>query len=628
MTCIDAPPRATLSALALAAVAATLPPEVSGYDDAWTLDMLADCLSEIRRKPNAEDQLLIAAAATLGLDDAELLAAALCCSVEVSSDSANALAMIQPDFTAGRPTLGLIAAATAHIGGSIARLVCGNAVACGLLVLGTDERPLPHRTLAMPLPMVAAINGQAKDWDVVRLLPAPEVGLAASVANEAASRAAILDDEPKRGLIIRSPSRQEALAVAALVAKYCTATPAEIDGTPPNGLSAWLALTKHIPLFVPTVGLGDTWTLPRIAGHTGPWMVVLGHDGIVNSDLPKEEWALPTPSVDERVDLWKSTGMCDHDARRAARGFRHSAGRIAEIGAAAASSAKRRGAERPEWVDVATGIASGGVALDKLARRSVAIVSDEALVLPADLRDALERLVGRAQLRCTLADTLGPALRARYRPGVRALMTGESGTGKSLAAHWIAGRLGLPLYRVDMAALTSKWIGETEKNLSAILSAAEHADALLFFDEADALFGGRTDVSSANDRYANAQTNYLLQRIEDFDGIVVLASNSRDRFDPAFTRRLDAILTFPMPEPAARRELWVAHLGEAHGIDAALVDRLAVSIDLSGGHVRNIVLAAAAIAGAENRTIEAEDIRSGIITEYGKLGRALPPVDL
>ena len=97
--------------------------------------------------------------------------------------------------------------------------------------------------------------------------------------------------------------------------------------------------------------------------------------------------------------------------------------------------------------------------------------------------------------------------------------------------------LGLPLYRVDLAALTSKWIGETEKNLSAILGAAEHADVLLFFDEADALFANRTDVGDANDRHANAQTNYLLQRIEEFDGIALLASNSRDRFDPAFVRR-------------------------------------------------------------------------------------------
>ena len=119
-----------------------------------------------------------------------------------------------------------------------------------------------------------------------------------------------------------------------------------------------------------------------------------------------------------------------------------------------------------------------------------------------------------------------------------------------MAAGWIATRLGLPLYRVDLASLTSKWIGETEKNLSAILSTAEHADVILFFDEADALFAARTGISDANDRFANAQTNYLLQRIEEYEGIAILASNSRDRFDPAFVRRLDTILDFPMPDAA------------------------------------------------------------------------------
>lgn len=628
MTCVSAPPRANLSALALAAIAAALPPETSGVDDAWTLNMLADCLAEIKRNPEAEDKRMVAAATVLGIMDAELVAAALCFAVETSHDAADAIAAIQPEYAAGRPLLGLLAAATAHIGGSVVGLACGKAVASGLLALGNEERVLPQRSMAMPLPMVAALCGLENEWDVVRLVSAPALALTDSIVNEAKIRAAALTERPSSGLVIRSASRIEAIAVAAVVTAHCDGALAEIEGLPPSGLSAWLALTDRIPLFAPQLGLGEVWSLPRLAAYTGPWIVVPGLDGIVSSDLAKDEWTLATPSVDERFELWQSTGICDEDALRAAQGFRHSAGRIAEISGFAANLAKRRGAEQAEWQDVAGGISAGGVALDKLARRSVASVSDEALVLPSDLRDALDQLVTRAQLRCTLAQTLGPAVRARYRPGVRALLTGESGTGKSLAAHWIAGQLGLPLYRVDMAALTSKWIGETEKNLSAILSAAEQTDVLLFFDEADALFGGRTDVSNANDRYANAQTNYLLQRIEDFDGIVILASNSRDRFDPAFTRRLDAILTFPMPEPAARRELWRAHLGDAHAIDEALLDRLAVSVDLSGGHVRNIVLTAASLARAERRSILTDDIRQGIITEYGKLGRALPPVDL
>jgi SpoVK/Ycf46/Vps4 family AAA+-type ATPase len=251
-------------------------------------------------------------------------------------------------------------------------------------------------------------------------------------------------------------------------------------------------------------------------------------------------------------------------------------------------------------------------------------VDDAALVLPPSLRQGLDRLLARATLRARLADGLGPALAARYRPGLRALLVGESGTGKTLAAHWLANRLGLPLYRVDLAAMTSKWIGETEKNLAAIMAAAEHADVLLFFDEADALFAARTDVGDANDRFANAQTNYLLTRIEEFDGIALLASNSRDRFDPAFVRRLDAILEFPMPEASARRALWLAHLGGAHTLDDSALDRLALRVDLAGGHIRNVVLAAAARAQGESRPIAWDDLAEAACDEYAKLGRPSP----
>jgi SpoVK/Ycf46/Vps4 family AAA+-type ATPase len=204
------------------------------------------------------------------------------------------------------------------------------------------------------------------------------------------------------------------------------------------------------------------------------------------------------------------------------------------------------------------------------------------------------------------------------------LFTGPSGTGKTLAAGWIAARLEMPLYRVDLSAVTSKYIGETEKHLSRLLARAEHADVVLLFDEADSLFGKRTDVSDAHDRFANAQTNYLLQRIESYEGIVLLTSNSQGRFDDAFARRLDFIVEFPAPGPDERRALWYAHLGPQTSLSAVEINRLAVLVDLNGGLTRNAVLAAAARARHQEREMTFNDVLSGVERELRKLGRLMP----
>ena len=241
------------------------------------------------------------------------------------------------------------------------------------------------------------------------------------------------------------------------------------------------------------------------------------------------------------------------------------------------------------------------------------------------LRDEMLRLLLRCLTRESVVEGLGASAIARFRPGVKALFTGPSGTGKTLASGWLATRLGLPLYRVDLASVTSKYIGETEKNLAQLLARAEESEVILLFDEADSLFGKRTEVKESNDRFANAQTNYLLQRIETFEGIALLTSNSRARFDPAFCRRLDMILEFPLPGPEERRTLWLSHLGEGHRLAARELNQLSASADLSGGHIRNAVLTAAVMAHEAQRSIEYHDVLIGLADEYRKLNRQLPP---
>ncbi len=614
-----APPPADLATLAVAAVAAHLGQEDAGF----RAHMLAPCVAAARASAPAKDRRLLRVAEAFALTDFELLTVALVLATESAAQIARAVAEAQSPLGGSRPLLGFAATVFDSLGATVTGLAFGTAARAGLLTVGEEATALPERTLAIPAPLVAALCGFDRDCGGARLGHPPPLPLPRQIAAEAQRRAAVLQAEPGAGLVLRSASAPEAIAVAAQVAAALGLRLARVDGTPAAGFAAWLIASRALPVFTANPAPGDRWPLPVLAPYGGPWIVVCGVDGAVEAATPPDEWQLPVPGASARARLWVAGGLERRDARRAAASFRQGAGRIAEVAARARLSAARR-REDPGWQDVTLAMAGAAGSLDAHARRSPGTVTDEALVASPSLRAGLAELATRARIRATLAEGLGPALTARYRPGVRALMTGPPGTGKTLAAHWLATQLGLPLYRADLAALTSKYIGETEKNLSGLFAAAEHADVVLFFDEADALFATRTDVSDSNDRFANAQTNYLLQRIEEHDGIVLLASNSRERFDPAFVRRLDAILDFPMPEAAARLELWLAHLGHHHDLEPRSLDRLAVAIDLSGGHIRNIVLAAAATARAGHRRLGWADIRLGVVREYGKLGRTAP----
>jgi hypothetical protein len=358
-------------------------------------------------------------------------------------------------------------------------------------------------------------------------------------------------------------------------------------------------------------------------------LVAAGPDGSFERDgeaLPT--WRVPVPCAQERVALWEAATGDTELAQALGIAHRHAAGRIAELARAGRFHTRLNGSERLTVADISTAARSGtSNELGTLAELLPDPIEDDVLVLPPTTMQELQMLAARCRARDTLSEALGPAARARYRPGVRALLVGPSGTGKSLAVGWLATLLQLPLYRVDLASVTSKYIGETEKNLAQLFARAEHSEVVLLFDEADSLFGKRTDVKEANDRFANAQTNYLLSRIESYEGIAILTSNSRARFDSAFTRRLDAIIEFAVPTPQERRALWRAHLGDSHELDAIVLNRLAASCELAGGHIRNMVFTAAINATRENRGILESDLVMAVVAEYRKLGKP-PPTGL
>jgi SpoVK/Ycf46/Vps4 family AAA+-type ATPase len=216
---------------------------------------------------------------------------------------------------------------------------------------------------------------------------------------------------------------------------------------------------------------------------------------------------------------------------------------------------------------------------------------------------------------------MGRASSTRGR-GLTALFAGDSGTGKTMSAEVMAGELGLDLYVIDLSTVIDKYVGETEKHLDRIFSEADRVNGVLLFDEADAVFGKRSDVKDSHDRYANVEVAYLLQRMELFDGVAILTTNLRSNLDDAFTRRLDSVVDFPVPEEEDRLRLWQRHLPPAVPRDDDLdLPFLARRFRISGGNVRNICLAGAYLAAAEDRPLCMADLIRGTAREYQKLGR-------
>jgi SpoVK/Ycf46/Vps4 family AAA+-type ATPase len=198
-----------------------------------------------------------------------------------------------------------------------------------------------------------------------------------------------------------------------------------------------------------------------------------------------------------------------------------------------------------------------------------------------------------------------------------------------MAAEVMAGSLGVDLFRVDLAGVVSKYIGETEKNLDRVFAAAERANGIVFFDEADALFGKRSEVHDSHDRYANIEISYLLQKMEQFDGIAILATNLRGNLDDAFVRRLAFSVHFPFPDEAQRERIWRGIWPSAAPVDPALDPAsLARQFPLSGGHIRNVALAAAFLAASRGAPVEIADVVHATRREYQKLGKTLSEADL
>lgn len=295
--------------------------------------------------------------------------------------------------------------------------------------------------------------------------------------------------------------------------------------------------------------------------------------------------------------------------------------------------ARRHGTTLVAGTDAAPhGFAERPVPARRAARRVLSGLAQQVLprhgwddlVLPAGTVEQLRELSTHVRHRDQVLDTWGFGGALSPGRGVTALFSGPSGTGKTTAAEIVASDLGLDLYRIDLSAVVSKYVGETEKNLRRIFDAAEESGAILFFDECDALYGKRSEVRDSHDRYANIETAFLLQRMDVYDGVAILASNLRQNMDDAFTRRLRFVIDFPVPDQAQRLELWRRHLPSRADVEPGIdLTSFAARFKITGGNIRNIVLSAAYQAAAEGCPIGERHLLHATGREHQKLGRPL-----
>ncbi|GAA2724046.1 ATP-binding protein [Cellulomonas aerilata] len=554
---------------------------------------------------------------------------------------------LNDDVTRRRPS---VAVALALCGVELAdararsRLTHGPLVHGGLVVVDDPDRPFLSRALRTPDRVVAHLLGDdAPDAALASVLRSPtdvEWGDPAPLARalgRGADLAYLRERATGSGALLAAQALRERGRAAVVV--DLERLVAEPDAVRVARVAAREARLVDGGLVAGPVeaAAGQPWLLEALACAPAPLLVV-GHGAWDPRWTPRPPLLVDVPASThgERAGLWRrsigaaapSTGD-DHvlDVEDAVGPFRLRPEQVARAAASALQQARMEpdGRLTPEHLR-AGARAENGSALDGMARRVEPAVTWQDLVLPPGPLVALHEVALRARHReRVLADwSMRPG--GGRGKGVAALFTGDSGTGKTMSAEVIAAELGLDLYVVNLAVVVDKYIGETEKNLERIFAAAAEVNGVLLFDEADAIFGRRSEVRDSHDRYANIESAYLLQRMETFDGLVILATNLRANIDEAFTRRLDVLVDFPLPDPAHRLALWDRSLGRrlprADGVDLEFVAR---SFELAGGAIRSAAVTAAYLAAEDGGVATMAHVVTAVEREYRKLGRLCLP---
>ncbi len=345
---------------------------------------------------------------------------------------------------------------------------------------------------------------------------------------------------------------------------------------------------------------------------------------------------LETPSIETRRQLWKSlsgdtVALTDAETSVLAGKFRFTPGKIT-----ATLKAWHQQLERKQMLTGASMTRTETIQLlhrtayqlidHRIKDKAVKMESKfawEDLILPPETIQLLRQASDRLRFQYTVMHQWGFDRKLAYGKGLSMLFTGPPGTGKTMSAMVIAKELNLELYRIDLSRIVSKYIGETEKHLSDIFDQAKESGAILFFDEADALFGKRSEVKDAHDKYANMETSYLLQKMEEYEGLTILATNFAQNLDDAFTRRIQFIIKYPFPDPIQREELWRYSFPSELPVEAIDYEYLAKTFELAGGPIKNVVLTAAYLAANEGGPVSMKHLIEGVVQEYKKTGKVL-----
>jgi hypothetical protein len=593
-------------------------------------------------------------AALFGLDDFARNVVLLAAYAALEPEASRLIGELQGDPRRTAPTVGL---ALARVPGAHWSAFGGEAPlrAWGLINAGSGEA-LTGAALELAPPVMFFLLGSPELSEELALsarLIDPPAGLTPARSRLAAAIAARI--VPGREEIVQlcgpdPAGKQQAAAQAGKTAGQSVyglnalALPGALNDTA-RVAQMWrrdLRLTGA-RLLVDAADLAETRPLILFAEMLATPFLIAAPDAISLGRLPSIRLDMPRPTTAEQMPIWerqlgplakKLNGSVEKLAGHFAVSPELIQSVVAELNQAIDSSRAKPGARKKAGKPDLDRIAWQACRqfarprMDDLARRVEGSARWEDLILPEAQMRTLRAIAAQVRHRNIVYERWGFAERSMGRGlGVSALFAGPSGAGKTMAGEVLGAELDLDVYRIDLSAIVSKWIGETEKNLRRVFDAAEEGCAILQFDEADALFGKRSEVKDSHDRHANIEVSYLLQRLEEYRGLSILTTNLRNNIDPAFLRRLRFIVDFAFPEARERIEIWKGIFPRQTPLEGLDFERLG-QLSLAGGSIRNIAIAAAFLAAEEETKVGMAQILAAAKTEYEKTGRTMTGAEL